>query len=350
MWSRRDWGRACASVLLTAGLPGANAQVRRVPSVSGARQKVLIGVNDRSRLGYLPLTIAERLGYFSAEGLQVEVRDFGESMLAMQALYAREVDAVTGSYIDTLLPLERNQKTQSFVQLGRTPQIVLGVSTRTLGDSRDLRNLQGKRIGVQALDSGPHRLARMLVARAGLSKGDVEFVPLPTASALVEAFQSAQVDAICHTDLAITQLERSGSMRVVVDTRTVQGNAAVFGGPWPSGCLSALDNFLAERPGHGQALANAMVHALKWLQTAGPSDINKVVPEWYFQGDRGLYLAAFNRAREAWTPDGLMPEKGPETVVRNLPQLFEGEAVRPQDLRSSFTNEFALKAKLKFRA
>ena len=40
-------------------------------------------------------------------------------------------------------------------------------------------------------------------------------------------------------------------------------------------------------------MVDAMVHALKWLQTAGPSDIIKTVPESYFLGDRALYLAAF---------------------------------------------------------
>jgi len=44
-----------------------------------------------------------------------------------------------------------------------------------------------------------------------------------------------------------------------------------------------------------------MVHALKWLQTAGPSDLIKTVPENHFQGDRALYLAAFERAPDVWS-------------------------------------------------
>ena len=72
----------------------------------------------------------------------------------------------------------------------------------------------------------------------------------------------------------------------------LRGTTDVFGGPLPSGCLSAPGEFLTQFPRLTQALSDAMVHALKWLQTAGPSDIIKAVPERYFQGDRSLYLAA----------------------------------------------------------
>ena len=66
-----------------------------------------------------------------------------------------------------------------------------------------------------------------------------------------------------------------------------------------------------------------MVHALKWLQTAGPSDIIKAVPESYMLGDRGLYLAAFNKVRDALAVDGLMPEAGPSTALRSLALVDE---------------------------
>jgi NitT/TauT family transport system substrate-binding protein len=351
MWNRRDWGRACASAVLAAGLPAVgSSQTRRIPRTGLQGSPLVIAVHNRSSLNYLPLTIAERLGYFAAEGIQVEMREYAGIAQSLQALAEDEAQVVSGPYASIMQLHQSGQSLQSFVLQGRAPQIVLGVSQRALPDFRSLRALQGKRIGVDALDSAPHKLARMLAARAGLLNSDIQYVALPSAAAAVEEFRAGRIEAICYSDLAITQLERAGDLRVVVDTRTVQGNVEVFGGPWPSGCLSAPRGFLTDQPQHCQALANAMVHALKWLQTAGPSDINKMVPEWYFYGDRGLYLAAFSRAREAWAPDGLMPEKGPETVVRNLAQLPEGAGLRTLDLGATFTNEFALKAKAKFRA
>jgi NitT/TauT family transport system substrate-binding protein len=93
-----------------------------------------------------------------------------------------------------------------------------------------------------------------------------------------------------------------------------------------------------------------LVHGLKWLQTAGPSDLIKAVPEAYFQGDRALYLAAFSRARGAWSPDGLMSEGAPATVARALSALPESNGFDQLNLAQTFTNEFARRAKAKFRA
>jgi hypothetical protein len=48
----------------------------------------------------------------------------------------------------------------------------------------------------------------------------------------------------------------------------------------PAGCLYAPDHdFVQKHPNTCQALATAIVQGLKWMQTAGPSDIIKTVPE-----------------------------------------------------------------------
>lgn len=173
-----------------------------------------------------------------------------------------------------------------------------------------------------AQGSASQRLVQVLLSAARMHDDEVHYVPISSASAVLVAFRSGQVDALCYTDPVITQLEQIGELRVVADTRTVRGNADVFGSPMPAGCLSVSSDYLADHGAECQALVDAMVHAMKWLQTAGPSDIIKTVPESYFQGDRALYLAAFSRAREAWAPDGLMPAAGPANVAPRVRQLI----------------------------
>ena len=109
----------------------------------------------------------------------------------------------------------------------------------------------------------------------------------------------------------MTMLEQKSEVRIVHDTRTLKGTQEVFGGPMPAGCLYASSDFVQKNPGTCQVLANAVVHSLKWLQTAGPSDMIKTVPESYLLGDRALYLAACNKVREAISPDGMFPDEGP---------------------------------------
>lgn len=345
MWNRREWCRLGASALLGSGLPNARAQVSVPPAA-----RVVVAVDNKAAFCYLPLTIAERLGFFANEGIEVQIREFADASQPVQAVLSGAAHMYSGGYSSTISLQARGQSFQSFVLQGRAPQIVLGVSQNTMGHYRQLRDLRGKKVGIMGLGTASHRVARLLLAKARLNAQEVQYISLPTADLALDAFRSGHIDAICYSDPVITALEQSGALRVVADTRTVRGNAEVFGGPMPAGSLIAPTVFIGSHPRLSQAMADAMVHALKWLQTAGPSDIIKAVPERYFQGDRALYLAAFSRAREAWAPDGVMPEQGPETAARAMAQFDDQSALTRVVLERTFTNEFARKAKVKFRA
>lgn len=347
MWNRRQWGLATAATAgswLTAGPLGAQTRA------SARRARVVVAVDHKSSFCYLPLTIAERLGFFTIEGLNVQVRELPNSAQTAQAVLANEAQVLCGPFSSSLYLQARGQWLKSFVLQGRTPHMVFGVSQRLQGRYQTPQDLRGRKIGVMALGSASQRMVRMVLQRAGVSEGDVQFLAVEEPRAAVAAMRSGQIDAICHSDLAITELEQGGDLRVVADLRTVRGSTELFGGPWASGCLSAPTAFVDANATVVQALANGMVHALKWLQTAGPSDLIKAVPEAYFQGDRALYLAAFMRAREAWSPDGLMPDQGPATVARTLSAASESGGFDRLELAKSFTNEFARRAKAKFKA
>jgi NitT/TauT family transport system substrate-binding protein len=93
-----------------------------------------------------------------------------------------------------------------------------------------------------------------------------------------------------------------------------------------------------------------MVHSLKWLQTAGPGDLLKTVPEAYLLGDRALYLASFNQLRESISPTGLMPEDGPRTLSRLLASFDPAFKPDKLDLAATFSNEFVRRAQEGFKS
>jgi len=345
MWNRRQWGLGVAAVAST-GFAGWPARGQSRPG----RARVVVAVANRSAFCYLPFTIAERLGFFAIEGLDLQVREWPTADQAAQAVLSSEAQVLCGQFSSTLYLQARGQWLQSVVLQGRAPHLAFGVSHRSLGRYRGAQDLRGKTIGVMALGSASHQVARMILLRAGVSDSEVQFRPLTEPRAAVNAWRSGQIDAICHSDLAITELEQGGDLRVVSDLRTLRGSTELFGGPWASGCLSVPPAAVSANAPQVQALASGLVHALKWLQTAGPSDLIKAVPELYFQGDRALYLAAFSRAREAWSPDGLMAAEAPATIARSLGELSESSGLGRLSLPQTFTNEFARRAKAKFKA
>ena len=308
---------------------------------------MLIAADGKASFNYLPLTIAERLGFFASEGLDVEIQDVGG---ALRALQEGAGDVAGGPFEHTILAQGRNQFFQAFALLGRAPQVAFGVSTKTMASYTAVSDLKGRKLGVPVAGSSSSMVANLVLSRGGVLPHEVNFVELASPIAAVTAMRLGQVDAISHTEPVITMLENKGEVRVISDTRTLKGTQDIFGGPMLAACLYAPDDYVQKNPGTVQALAHAVVHALKWLQTAGPSDIIKVVPESYLLGDRGLYLASFNKIREAIAIDGLIPEEGVRTALRAVARIDPSVKAERINLARTFTNEFARKSKEKFRA
>lgn len=314
------------------------------------KTRVAIAVGGKAAFYNLPLTIAEQLGYFKAEGLDVEITDFMGGSLALQAVVGGTADVVSGAYEHTIKLQSRGQQFQAFVLQGRAPQISMGISPKTMPGYRGVADLRGKKIGVSAPGSSTNMVANRILSRAGLTASDVSFIGVGTSTGALAAFRSGQIDALSNSDPVMTMLEQKGEIRIIADTRTLKGTAEVFGGPMPAGCLYAPREFVQRHPNTAQALTNAIVHSLKWLQTAGPGDIIKTVPEAYLLGDRALYLAAFNKVREAISPDGMFPDDGGSTALRALASFDDSIKSDKIDLARTFTNQFARRAKRQFNA
>lgn len=314
------------------------------------KTKIALAVGGKAAFYYLPLTISEQLGYFKSEGLDVEISDFAGGAKALQALVGGSADVVAGAYEHTIYMQSKNQAIEEFVLMGRAPQISVGVSTKTMPHYKSVADLRGKKIGVSAPGSSTNMVANLILARAGIKPSEVSFVGVGTGSGAIAALRSGQIDAISNTDPIMTMLEQKGDVRIISDTRTLKGTQEVFGGPMPAACLYTHAEFLRTNPNTCQALANAIVHGLKWLQTAGPSDIIKTVPENYLLGDRALYLASFNKIREAIALDGMMPEDGPKTSLRALAATEPDIKPDRINLSKTWTNDFARRAKEKFKA
>ena len=310
--------------------------------------KVALAVGGKNLLYYLPLTIAESLGYFKAEGLDLTINDFAGGAQSLRALVGGSVDVVSGAFEHTVNMQAKGQKLRAFALMGRAPQIVLGINPKTMPNFKSLTDLKGKKIGVTAPGSSTNVMANFVLAKAGLKPSDVSFIGVGASSGAVAAMRSGQIDAISNLDPVITLLQRSGDLKILSDTRIVAEADKVFGGPMPAGCLYAKHEFIDKNPATAQALANAIVRADKWIQGAGAGDIIKAVPETYLLGDRAVYIDAFLAAKGALSPDGMFPEKGPDTAFRALASIDAEIANAKLDLTAVYTNDFATKANAKY--
>jgi len=333
--------------LLTA-IPALLAAPAIVRAQALEKASLTLAVGGKNLLYYLPLTVADQLGYFKAEGLDLKIVDFAGGSQALRALVGGSADVVSGAFEHTVNMQAKGQHLRAVALMGRAPQIVLGVNPKTMPNFKTVADLKGKRIGVTAPGSSTNVMANFVLAKAGLKPSDVSIVGVGAGSGAIAAMRSGQIDAMSNLDPVITQLTRSHDLKIISDTRIVAEAEKVFGGPMPAACLYLPQSFIDKHPRTVQALANAIVRADHWIQAAGPGDIIKAVPEAYLLGDRAVYIDAFLAAKGALSPDGLFPDKGAETAFRALASIDPEIAKATLDLKAVFTNDFAKAANAKY--
>jgi NitT/TauT family transport system substrate-binding protein len=331
--------------LLAAVVPGLAA------AQGGAleRKDVHLAVGGKAALYYLPLTVAEQLGYFKQEGLDLKISDFAGGAQSLRAVVGGSADVVAGAYEHTINMQAQKQALIAFVQMGRLPQISVGIATAKAASYKSPKDLKGLKIGVSAPGSSTNILFNYFISRDGLKPNEVSIIGVGTGSGAIAAMKNGQIDAISNADPIMTKLELDGAIRVVADWRTVKGTEQTFGGQLPAASLYAPTKFVRENPNTAQALTNAIVRANKWLANAGATDVVKVVPESYLLGDRALYLFAYDKVKEAFSKDGTISEAGVKATLKILADYNPKIAPADIKLADTYTNEFVKKANAKYK-
>ena len=317
----------------------------------GALEKkdVHIAVGGKTSLYYLPLTIAEQLGYFKDEGLAPKISDFAGGSQALRAVIGGSAEVVSGAYEHTLNMQAKGQFLQCFVQQGRAPQIAIGISSAKGKAYKSPKDFKGLKVGVSAPGSSTHMIVNHFISTGGLKPSDISVIGVGLGATAIAAMKSGQIDAVSNTDPVMTKLEQDGDVKIVADTRTLKGTEQVLGGPMPAGCLYAPVEFIRKNPNTIQALTNAIVRADKWIHSASPQDVLRTVPEAYLLGDKALYLFSFSKVKEAISPDGVISDAGARTALKVIPTFNPEVKAKEIKLELTYTNEFVKKANAKYK-
>ena len=314
-------------------------------------QKVTIALAAKTSLFHLPLVLADQLGVFKNEGLQIEWLECESGLQAVQMALNGQAEVVSGAFEHTLDLQARGLNYRAFVLQGRAPQMSVGLATRKALAMKSLADLKSLRMGISSLGSGTHWLAQQWLLKAKLAAENVQFIELgSTTGQLVEAVRGGSVDALCHIDPVMHYLEQKNDLRVLADTRTLVSSQRMFGGPMLCACLFGKGDFLQKRADVALTLTRGVVKALQWLKTAGPSDILKMMPSYNWMGDRAIYLGALENVRDTYSLDGLFSREALQTAWRARASRVSTDRANWTTLEKTYTNEFTLSAKRKFNA
>ncbi|MGV8988993.1 MAG: ABC transporter substrate-binding protein [Cypionkella sp.] len=316
---------ACAAV---AFLPFA-AQAERVALMVGGIEKQI----------YLPLILTQNLGYFTDEGLDVEILSEPAGAEAADEMLAGAVQGVIGFYDHNIQLQALGKYTQSVVQLSLAPGEVEMVSARH-PEVHSVADLRGLRLGVTGLGSSTDFLTEYLLVRAGLRMRDVTPVPVGAGDTLIAALRQDLVQAAMTTEPTVSRLLATGDARVLVDLRTLEGTKAALGGLYPAACLYMDSGWVAAHSATVQKLANAFVHTMRYIAAHDAAEIADYVPQDFYAGDRAMYVQALAEGKAMFTADGRMPDGGPQNVLAVLSGFMDGVSPATIDLPKTYTNAF----------
>ena len=339
---RRQWGcLAAAGWLCTFAAQSAVSET----------QKVRLGLSMRNSMNQLPLMLADQLGYFRQAGIALEWQEFDTDAQVHQALMAGLLDVACGTFDQVLDLNAQGQKVKAFVLQGRTPQISLGIAMRHLASYQSLADLKRFKIGIADVSSPTAAMAQLWCLKGGLNPRDMQWVEVGRMHAAMDQLRSGAVDALCHFDPVMSWLEYRSDLRVVAETRTLQGAQQWLDGACAASCLLAKTDFLQLKPTLVQGLADGVVRALKWLMTAGPTDLLKTIPPQAWIGDRAFYLGTVDKLRESYCPDGWFGEDLVQAAGRS--RAWRLGLPRPQAtdrsiLQAAYTNDAVQKSKKRF--
>jgi NitT/TauT family transport system substrate-binding protein len=315
------------------------------------KKKITIAVGGKNLFYYLPLSVAERKGYFRDEGLEVEIPDFAGGAKALQALVGGSADMVSGAYEHTINMAAKKQPIKAVVLQAKFSSIVLLLPKDKAAKYKGPADLKGLKVGVTAPGSSTNMFVNNILAKGGLKPTDISVVGVGAGSGAVAAMEKGEIDALSNLDPVITQLESTGKFVPVADSRTEKGMQEIYGGDYHASVIYITDEYIRKYPNTVQAVVNAMVRANRWVAKATPQEIVDLMPDAYKGGNPSLYKQGLLKNMIGYSEDGQMSMKAAQNVYKVLRQ-FEPSVIKAGDsirLDQTFDNTFAKKAAAKFR-
>lgn len=178
---------------------------------------------EKLKVGLLPFSeslgavIAERQGYFKAEGLDVEVTKIGSGAVGVPVLQAGKLDIIFSNTVSTLQAMEQGLDAvilaPGAVVRASGADTTIALMVRK-GSVRGVKELEGRRVGVNVINSTAWLHAVAMLDKLGVDRGKVRFVEIPFPQ-MNDPLLNSQVDAIYQVEPFRSVLMATGKAEVL---------------------------------------------------------------------------------------------------------------------------------------
>ena len=159
---------------------------------------------------HMPVIIANDLGIFKKNGIQVKTVALAGGVKVFRAMLAGNLDIAQSPGTVTTIAISKGSKVKGI--LGTLYKFEASMVVR--GDIKTMAELKGKRIGIQQPGGFADILSKIILRRAKISPKDVHFVSIATED--VPALVANQVDtAILHVEQEMLAQEKLPSLHAI---------------------------------------------------------------------------------------------------------------------------------------
>ncbi len=312
---------------------------------AAAQTRITVAVGGGSCLCYLPTVLAKQLGEFDKAGLSVDIVDLKGGSDALKAVLGGSADVVSGYFDHCVNLAAKKQELQTFVVYDRFPGLVLVVAPSHTGEIKSIKDLAGKKVGISAPGSSTDFFLKYLLKKNGLDPSGTAVIGVGLGATAIAAMERGQIDAAVMLDPSVTVMQNNHpDLRILSDTRTQKDTLAVFGGEYPGGALYSTAAWVGAHPKEVQALTNAILNTLAWIQSHSAEDIMAKMPEEMVGKNKELYLAALKNTIPMYSQTGKMDPKGADAVLAVFSESSPEVAKANIDVTKTYTNKFVEEA------
>ncbi len=314
-------------------------------STHAATDTIRIMVSGMEKQIYLPAALADRLGYFKEQGLDVQLLSDTSGVNSEDELLTGAVQGVVGFYDHTIYLQAKGKFVQAVVQFSQAPGEAEIVASRLADAVHSPADFKGRTAGVTGLGSSTHLLTQYLAAIHGVKSSEMTIVAVGSGAGFVSAIRQGRIDVGMTTEPTVSRLLHSGDARLLIDMRTPRSTDKVLGGVYPGACLYMSTLWVSTHRAQVQRLVNALVKALHYIDTHSAEDIAARMPVDFYLGDQALYVAALRDSKSMFIANGEMPQSGPATVLKVMKMVNRAVQSKPIDLSRTYTAEFTSAAR-----
>jgi NitT/TauT family transport system substrate-binding protein len=309
---------------------------------AGGPTKVRVAIGGQTQMVYLPTTLAQELGFYGDEGLDVELQDFQGGAKALQALVGGSADVVSGFYDHTIQMAAEQREMVAFVTMLRYPGLVLVTSPQAAADVTSIESLKGRVVGVTSPGSSSNMFLTFLLRKAQVPVDSVSVTAVGGGPAAVAAVERGIVAAAWLADPSFTLIKkRSPGVRVLADLRDERGTEAAFGtATYPGSVLYSSGEWIRTNRETTAKLARAILRTLQWMHAHSADEIAAKTPASLRGPDEGLFVESLRSSMPMFSTDGTMTTEGAAAVhtllADSMPSVRDAAIV----VSKTYTNEF----------